>query len=64
MKNLTKLLLLTCLILFSGKVFALEGRIEYDSVNIDYTILKEGEYLRKGDEYLFKSEHASKHRAR
>ena len=60
MKNLTKLLLLTCLILFSGKVFALEGQIEYDSVNIDYTILKEGEYLRKGDEYLFKAEHASK----
>lgn len=60
MKKLTKILLLICLVLFSNDAFALEGRIEFNTVNIDYSILREGEYLRKGNEYLLKAEKASK----
>ncbi len=56
MKNLKIFLLIICLNFSTLSAYALEGQIEFDSVYIDYSILKERQYLIHGDNYLKKAE--------
>lgn len=56
MKKLKIFLLITCINLIITPAFALEGKVEFDSVYIDYSTLKEKEYIINGDNYLKKAE--------
>lgn len=60
MKNIKIILLITCTLFLVNSTNALEGRIDYDSVYIDYSILKEGMYIKKGDNFLKKAENEAK----
>lgn len=56
MKNLKLFLLILCINFSITSASALEGQIEFDSVYIDYSILKEKQYIINGDNYLKKAE--------
>lgn len=58
MKHLKLLLLISCVYFIIMPSYAIEGRIEFDSVFIDYSILKEKQYLINGDNYLKKAENS------
>ena len=49
MKNLKIFLLILCINFSITSASALEGQIEFDSVYIDYSILKEKQYIRRVD---------------
>ena len=48
MKNLKIFLLILCINFSITSASALEGQIEFDSVYIDYSILKEKQYIING----------------
>lgn len=60
MKNHRILLLFICILLGISPVLSLDGGVEYNSVNIDYSKLNETQYIKRGDEYWEKAEKKSK----
>ena len=60
LKNNRIFLLIFFIIFGITPVLSLEGGVEYNSVNIDYSILKEKQYVQRGDEYFEKAEKKSR----
>ncbi|MBR2525624.1 tetratricopeptide repeat protein [bacterium] len=56
MKKQKYLLLFLCTIFIISSVYALEGTVEYNSVNIDYSKLNTSKYLILGDNFLKRAE--------
>jgi len=56
MKNLKILSIIICLILVVNTVQALEGTVEYNSVNIDYSKLNYVKYINLGNSFLASAE--------
>lgn len=56
MKNLKLISLLICLLLSINSVKAIEGTVEYNSVNIEYDKLSHAHYRHLGDAFLTRAE--------
>ncbi len=60
MKNIKILSIIFCTILFINSAAALEGTVEYNSVNIDYSILSAKKYAQLGDDFLKTAEESKR----
>lgn len=56
MKKLKIILFFVCTILITNTAFSIEGGVEYNDVNIDYTILNTKKYINLGDTFLASAE--------
>ena len=56
MDKLKIITLFICIILSVNSAQALEGNVEYNSVNIDYSLLNAAQYQRIGNTFLRKAE--------
>ena len=56
MKNFKTISIFICIILLVNSAIALEGAVEYNGVNIDYSKLSSKKYLQIGDKFLSKAE--------
>ncbi len=56
MKNIKYLTIIFCIIFNINCVSALDGTVEYNAVNIDYSILDAKKYAKLGDEFLKSAE--------
>ena len=56
MKKYQHLILYICIIFFTSTAAAIEGAVEYNSVNIDYDNLNASNYIKAADNFLYKAE--------
>lgn len=52
MKNFTVISIILCTIFAVNNVMALDGAVEYNSVNIDYSLIQAHEYVKLGNNFL------------
>lgn len=56
MKNFTIISIILCIIICTNSANALDGAVEYNSVNIDYSVIQAKKYVKLGDNFLNKAE--------